>query len=262
MPKKETWIFIFAALGGFGGLACILQWLEITPKDLSMTKLVGIPHVLWLITGLALFAASLWSSLRSGFIQKKTIKHLKEQLSKEIEDSKGFARRNLEYRAKLDELFEEGKAHRAELENSQEAYRQCMVERSAFMQGAKESMAKLAMFSSLQIEAFQLAKEMRGFLGNFEPIPPPIDYGATDKQKIIQSTERSRWRQKIMSAYELQFADRKRKITLEFGALGFPMALSHADHGIHEPIPAIEWEADVITAMAHRIDGAKLTVER
>ena len=63
-----------------------------------------------------------------------------------------------------------------------------------------------------------------------------------------------------MAAYELRFEDRKKKMLLEFGALGFPLDLSQY-HGKHEPADLVPWESNVITAMAHRIDGVTLSVE-
>jgi hypothetical protein len=100
MANKDRLMFVFAALGGFGGLACILQWLGIAPKDLAMTNF-SLPHVLWLLIGIGLFAASLFSTLRSGFFQRRTIVRLQGELSKCVEDKKDYARRNLEYREKL-----------------------------------------------------------------------------------------------------------------------------------------------------------------
>jgi hypothetical protein len=101
MSKKEKCMFAFSAFGGLGGLACVLQWLGITPRDLSMTPPVTVPHILWLIVGMALFAMSLWLSLRAGFFQKITINHLQDDLSKRKDDLKESARRNLEYRTQI-----------------------------------------------------------------------------------------------------------------------------------------------------------------
>jgi len=64
--EKQKWMFIFAALGGVGGLACVLQWAEIRPKDLlgwQMSQVI--PHWLWLSFGLLLFAFSIGLSLYS-----------------------------------------------------------------------------------------------------------------------------------------------------------------------------------------------------
>ena len=72
--------------------------------------------------------------------------------------------------------------------------------------------------------------------------------------------DRANWRMKICSAYELRFADRQKKLILEFGAKGFPLDLSQYRHGRHEPADVFAREADAITALAHRLDGAKLDV--
>ncbi len=117
-------------------------------------------------------------------------------------------------------------------------------------------------FSRLQLEAFCLAKEMRVFLRDFEPQPPPIDARTQDEQTRIQlMDERTNWRTKIWSAYELQFADRQRKLILEFGAQGHRVDLAQYARDKHEPATVITRQADAITALAHRLDGARLTVE-
>jgi hypothetical protein len=61
---RKKWMFIFAALGGIGGLACILQWAEIKPKDLwGWHVSLAVPHWLWLIIGLGLLGLSLLVSV-------------------------------------------------------------------------------------------------------------------------------------------------------------------------------------------------------
>jgi hypothetical protein len=118
------------------------------------------------------------------------------------------------------------------------------------------------LLTPLQIEALAIAKEMRAFLNNFEPQPPPIDPRTQDaKTRLELMAKRASWRGKIWSAYELQFAERKRNLALQFGALGYTLNLSQFQDGRHEPVYVISKEADAITAMSHRIDGASLSVE-
>jgi len=61
---RKKWMFIFAALGGLGGLACILQWAEIKPKDFGGWHVsLAVPHWLWLVIGLGLLMLSLLVSV-------------------------------------------------------------------------------------------------------------------------------------------------------------------------------------------------------
>lgn len=121
---------------------------------------------------------------------------------------------------------------------------------------------RLALFNDLQIEAFTLAKQMRKFLQTFEPIPPALDVKNDPDSVRLQKIEaRSKWRQKIWAAYELEFAERQKNLILRFGAMGLPVDLTLYRHGRTEVSQCITWEADVITAMAHKIDGVNLSVQ-
>lgn len=98
--QKPSWDFVgwIACLGGF---ASFMQWLGVTPKDLAMTRPVAVPHILWLFVSVILFAVGLWSSFRAGFLLKRSVKRLQEELSKCRTDLKESAKRNLEYRAQI-----------------------------------------------------------------------------------------------------------------------------------------------------------------
>jgi hypothetical protein len=57
---SKKWIFVFTALSGAGGLACILQWAEIKPEDLwGWHVSLAVPHWLWLAFGILLFVLSI-----------------------------------------------------------------------------------------------------------------------------------------------------------------------------------------------------------
>jgi hypothetical protein len=252
MPKRETWNSIFAAFGGIGGLACIFQWAGITPQDLRMTTTV--PHVLWLIVGLVLFAVSTTLSIRAGFVQKQIIKRLQEKLSKRDEDVKESASPNLQYRSLIDTLNEK-------LENSSEAYRQCILERGAAINGAEECMAKLAIFSPLQIKAFQLSNEMRTFLRDYEPIPPQR-FGEKGRHEMDSINERIIWRRKLMAAWELRFKNRLDELMLEFGekCVRITTALQNIPPGKKGPEFELSWNAYALVAMAHQLEGVPVQV--
>src|SRR5580700_5386709 len=102
--KLIAWIACL--LGGFGSF---MQWLGIKPKDLGMDQSTPVPHVLWLVLALVLFAIGIGSAIWAGIVQRIEIADLREakSIAEEatqqcIEDTKDFARRNLEYRAQLE----------------------------------------------------------------------------------------------------------------------------------------------------------------
>lgn len=79
---SKKWMFIFAALGGFGGLACIFQWAEIKPKDLWGWHLsLAVPHGLWLTFGMLLFAFSIGLSLYSIYRTGEVAERIPKQTS-------------------------------------------------------------------------------------------------------------------------------------------------------------------------------------
>lgn len=67
---KKRWLFIFAALSGLGGLACILQWLGIKPQDLWGFPVLTAPHWVWFVFSVILFVASFALSIYGMFYQR------------------------------------------------------------------------------------------------------------------------------------------------------------------------------------------------
>lgn len=119
----------------------------------------------------------------------------------------------------------------------------------------------IGLFDQLQLKAFHLANDMREFVNNFEPQPPPIDPHTQDVQARLQvMVERTNWRQKIWSAYELKFAEQIQRLKLEFSAKGVPLDLSQCRRDRHEPAHVIADEADAITSVAHKLDATRLSV--
>ncbi len=115
-----------------------------------------------------------------------------------------------------------------------------------------------ALFSPLQIEAFQLAKDIHKFLGDFEPKPPQFEHDWPERKRLERITERGRWAEKLMNGYRLRFEKRDKEIELKFGELGIKAhALSEQPRKIEERIK--RWEEELV-AMAHRMDGVNLSV--
>lgn len=116
------------------------------------------------------------------------------------------------------------------------------------------------LFDPLQLEAFGLAKEMRDFVTGAEPIPV-LDPNTPEQEKLRQINLRGEWREKLRNGYRLRFRERQEKLFLKFGARGI-----RADSAATTTLPGrppiekqIPWEAAVLTAMAHRLDGVIVT---
>jgi hypothetical protein len=77
---KAVFKFIAELLIVLGAVACIFQWLGIKPKDLAMSQSITIPHALWLLLAIVLFAVGIGSSAWSGIVQRREINRLKSRL--------------------------------------------------------------------------------------------------------------------------------------------------------------------------------------
>ncbi len=77
MRKINLWLLFFSGISALGGLACILEWLGIKPKDLAMSQSIPVPHVLWLLLALTLFAIAIGSAIWSGIVQRRQIEQLR-----------------------------------------------------------------------------------------------------------------------------------------------------------------------------------------
>src|SRR5271165_1908426 len=78
MRKFEVAIGFIAALGA---IACILQWLEIRPRDFAMLSL---PHWLWLFAAILLMAVSLASSIRAYIVSSHLVPQLERKVAEEM----------------------------------------------------------------------------------------------------------------------------------------------------------------------------------
>ncbi|SRR6266576_3002481 len=78
--RYKSGMFIFTALSGLGGLAAFLQWLGIRPRDVwGWHVSLAIPHWLWLIVAVLLFAFSIGLSTYGLYYNRQ------EERLKEIE---------------------------------------------------------------------------------------------------------------------------------------------------------------------------------
>jgi hypothetical protein len=104
LTAKSVRGFLFQTLIGLGALACILVWAGIKPGDLRMS--LAWPHWIWLVSGLLLFAISLWSSGRSLYLHRRVASQREKALESQIQ-----ALTN-EHKAEIDRLT---KGHGAEI---------------------------------------------------------------------------------------------------------------------------------------------------
>lgn len=126
----------FLAVGKFagwvacilGGLASFLQWLGVKPRDLAMTQTPPLPHVLWLLFAIALFAVGIGSSIWAGITQKRTIANLEADLR--MQGGRCDIAISAERLTHQQEIGRMELQHNAELERARECYRQCMEEKS------------------------------------------------------------------------------------------------------------------------------------
>jgi hypothetical protein len=112
------------------------------------------------------------------------------------------------------------------------------------------------LFEPLQLEAFRLAKEMREFVANADPLPG-LDADGLEKEKLRQLNLRGEWREKLRDGYRLRFRERQEKLLFKFRANGIrtdnPVGQTLSPRlPIEKEIP---WEAALLTAIAHRVDG-------
>jgi hypothetical protein len=265
MLKRENWLFLFAALGGFGGLAAILQYLNISPKNLRMSPTP--PHVLWLVGSLGLFAVSMILSIWTGVVQRRTITGLREKIADIAH------RADVRLAAELIKVREERQEeirrmemqHKSELESSEEAYRQCMLERGAAIKGAEDCLAKLAKRSEwlsepLQIDALDLAQDLLRFVSDFEPIPGLLGPNHPSKEKEESRAERIRWRERFTSGFQHRFAERLKIIQLKFKEAGVATNYEGLMSGAIDPDNRARLHAAALIGMAYRMSGVYLDV--
>ena len=104
-------------------------------------------------------------------------------------------------------------SNNAYLSNAQEARRQCEDERRKALAKIDELGAKLALFLPLQLEAFQLARELRQFLK---------ESGARPSIRLVNGEEKNRemvafhdWHVQFVARYKNRFAGKVKALSLK-----------------------------------------------
>lgn len=114
------------------------------------------------------------------------------------------------------------------------------------------------LFTPLQMEAFQLAKDILRFLADYEPMPSDRFSSNTGKQDADTLGKKIDWRKRLANNYKLRFEAREKLIELKFGEQGIfenYTAYFSGVRGFEEIIPLY---AAILTTMAHRVDGVIL----
>jgi hypothetical protein len=129
--------------------------------------------------------------------------------------------------AEADQLRREEIQRKAELWRAQESRRICDEERREALRQLEEAKSQLALFTPLQIEAFQLAKDLRLFLKELGP-RPQVSWGNLDPQDGMakRMTEQNRlqqpWVAKLVYRYAREYAPRVKNLMLRIGETGLP----------------------------------------
>lgn len=287
----------WAVVQGVTGIGCfilaLVHWVGITPATFRrgerMPLMSGERSPVWtgiiLTFSLTLFAGSSYQSLHlafpratwavlAGFVVLAALMWVtlfnsgKSALLKAQESLRESAARNLQYKSQLEAMDQSHKdhirrmeiQHNSELENSREAYRQCMLERGAAMKGAEESMAKLALLTPLQLESISLSKEICGFVDSFEPIPSLLPPSESDTNKLKNRMDRMQWRERFKASFTLRFEDRLKNLELKFKEVGIRTDFDRLVTDVHDPAKRSKLRAAALIGMAFRLDNILLDV--
>jgi hypothetical protein len=269
--EKHPWKIIAWIACTLGGFASFLQWLGLKPKDLAMTSSIPIPHVLWLLLAIALFAVGIGSSLWAGVVQRRHLSAAEKRLStlEKIPHTiltingdrlDGTPAAPVETVTK-DEVRRIEIAHNAELSRAREAQRQCDEERREALRKAEEIEAQLSIFSPLQIQAFRLARDMGNYLTSLGPKPTISEMDFPDtadgRFRLIHARfdAEEPWLVRLRSKCDEDFLPRLQSIINQFGMIGKADTLLNP----HRAHIAIEEEFEEVrsrlVALAHSVDG-------
>jgi hypothetical protein len=213
-------------LGGFGSF---LQWLGLKPKDLGLSQSISIPHVLWLLLAITLFAIGIISAIWSGIVQRREINHLRDAAAQINAERKGSEE------AHSEEIRKQNAQQEAELWRAEESRRQCEEERRKALQQLEENRAHLSMFSPLQIECIELARDLNGLL---EEMPPPDDpvtqvmRGEGNVRNALEWSARvaahpkemEAWSDRLGHAYAAKYSARMTGLVHKLGAKGIDVS--------------------------------------
>ena len=113
------------------------------------------------------------------------------------------------------------------------------------------------LFSPLQVEAFRLEKDIRGFEATWKLPTGNKDMSMDEMESMVQET--MRLNRKYASAYSLNLAPRVKKLMLELGAEGVNAnELMHFTEGIAD-ITLFPVLRARIVRFAHALDGLELS---
>ena len=201
---RESLLLTCAVLGGLGGLACILQWLEIKPGDLRMTPTSA--HWIWLVCGLLLFTVSIGLSSFSFFGYRRRIKQLeaeKESTKTSLNAHHAETLKRMETTHKAEE-YRWGEAYKDYRKQIADLREQLVM---ATEQLAAEQAKPRFALSVLQLEAFRCAKKLRDWIAAVGSLAtPPVIAGESneERERRIESA-RAAYRTRLRFQYESEY---------------------------------------------------------
>lgn len=224
---RKIGIFIAALLGAAGGLACVLQWLEIRPKDLwGGAMVVAIPHGLWLGSGLLLFVFSIGLSFyslyhtekRSGEVEAKIPSILVNgvPVAGPTKDQPGVADELARTKQEaVEQIARLPKQHESELYRSRQISDQLRGE----IRAAKDRIAELEAkrpkpsqypIPDLRLKILSAISELEGFTGQHGTGPQiqTILGGSTSKEQSEDYRQLVMpWRAKVAAQFRMTFGE-------------------------------------------------------
>lgn len=248
---KITAAALGAVIGTLGSLACVLTRLGVKPEDLRMTG----PHWIWLFYAVVLFSLGIAPSIvlmyRSIRGEGQRVKELgleivalkkghKDEIDR-LNMSTTGAIKNAEYFAA--DANAETRELKKKLEEK-DGYWTARIKQmhEEIADGYKNETARYApykeLFTPLQLEAYQLAKDLRAFLDKMGS--PPIIPNAKDDdnekdlsdEEILKreseradwaSAVRAPWVRRVLHTYQAEFAPRVIKIAQLLMAENIPV---------------------------------------
>lgn len=221
MPEKHNnWMFFRDVAAALGGVACILQWLGITPEDLRLVS--PLPHVAWLLAAFLLFGISLWSSGNAWLWSRDT------RPTESPPPWEGY--------------------------ESEQRRRESIAEQNRLVDLGRSVDGLL---QPLQIDALRYTKDLDAFLENeLNTFPNHGDLSRYSQKEVDAFLEQKNiWLRKVESAYELRFAPREKDLVLRFGKKGISIRYVASKPGylmIHERLS--DTIAAIVSAV-HELDG-------
>jgi hypothetical protein len=116
------------------------------------------------------------------------------------------------------------------------------------------------LFRPLQIDAFRLAQQMRGFLETLGPRPDVDWTGAKTSEEVAERLSRRRaaqvpWESQLVNGYRLRFSEEVRKIMLRLGEAGVENSLK-----LQPYIDEVRWERNIEEA-ARTVESLAIAID-